>query len=364
MKQPTLRINPGPCPPRSGTVLVSDLEPNVVRGLDSTIMGDLISSIFRVSVVQEEGPKDEILPEVSGRYQFVEDEIEFIPHFPFEQGVKYRASFDSRPLHGLESGEIASLEFSFSAELSAAPTEVTGIFPSADLLPENLLRFYVCFSNAMHRGGAEKQIALLGFDATPVADALYRAPVELWNRSMTRLTVLLDPGRLKRWVGPNIALGPPLKTGYEYTLEIGSGMIDLYGRRLREGFRKKFRVEGPVRQHIAVENWQMRSPLMGTREPFVLTFPRPLDWALLFHAINIKSTESVPVVGRVAIDDCERNWSFTPTSPWAAQKYYVRVSSLEDVCGNTVIAPFDRPVRSSGNLIRESEEHLLSFHPI
>ncbi|MBV9763630.1 MAG: hypothetical protein JOZ48_02195, partial [Acidobacteriaceae bacterium] len=316
MKQPTLRINPGPCPPGSGTVLVSDLEPNVVRGLDSTIMGDLISSIFRVSVVQEEASKDEMLPNVAGRYQVAEDAIEFIPHFPFERGVKYRASFDSRPIHGFESSEVDKLEFSFSAELSAAPTEVTEIFPSGDLLPENLLRFYVCFSNSMQRGQAEKQIALVGPDGRRVADALYRAPIELWDRSMTRLTVLLDPGRLKRWVGPNVALGPPVKVGYEYTLEIGSGMIDSYGRPLRESFRKKFRVEDPVRQHMVVENWQLRSPLMGTREPFVLTFPRPLDWALLFHAIRIESADGTRVHGDVAIDNCERKWSFTPTSPW------------------------------------------------
>jgi hypothetical protein len=315
-----------------------------------------------VCVVSEDGQEDEAVPSVCGRHHVVQEVIEFIPHFPFEEGVKYRASFDA---DGFESTDVAVLEFSFSGQLNAAPTEVTRIFPSGDLLPENLLRFYVCFSNSMQRGGAEQQIALLGSDGRRVADALYRAPIELWNRSMTRLTVLLDPGRLKRWLGPNVALGPPMKAGHEYTLEIGSGMIDLHGRPLRESFRKNFRVEEPVRQRIAVEEWEMVRPPMGSCQPFVLNFPKPLDWAVLFHAISIKSTQGTAVDGCATIDDCERTWSFTPTLPWAAENHHVRVApGLEDVCGNTVIAPFDRPLRTGGDLTREAEERSLSFHPI
>src|ERR1700741_2432210 len=102
-----------------------------------------------------------------------------------------------------------------------AVTEVTHIFPLSDVLPENLLRFYVCFSNSMQRGRASEDISLLDSDGQPVADALYRPPCELWDRRMQHLTVLLDPGRLKRWVGPNRELGPPLKAGQAYTLAVG-----------------------------------------------------------------------------------------------------------------------------------------------
>ena len=109
----------------------------------------------------------------------------------------------------------------------------------------------------------------------------------------------------------------------------------------------------------------MMRPLIGSCQPFVLTFPRPLDWALLFHAISIQSTQCALVDGRVAIDDCERTWSFTPTLPWVAENYHVRVArGLEDVCGNSLIAPFDRPLRAGSDLAREPEERSLTFHPI
>src|SRR5580658_3030889 len=103
----------------------------------------------------------------------------------------------------------------------------------------------------MQRGRALKEISLLDSDGRPVSDALYRPPVELWDRAMRHLTVLLDPGRLKRWVGPNVELGPPLKEGQQFTLEIGSGMIDQYGRPLRERFQKHFFVGDPVREQVS-----------------------------------------------------------------------------------------------------------------
>jgi hypothetical protein len=92
---------------------------------------------------------------------------------------------------------------------------------------------------------------------------------------MRRLTVLLDPGRLKRWVSPNIELGPPLKAGEIYTLEIGAGMIDLNGRPLRECFRKHFLVGDPVREQLSVESWDLLPPATDSRQALVLLVQEP-----------------------------------------------------------------------------------------
>ena len=108
------------------------------------------------------------------------------------------------------------------------------------MLPENLLRLYVLFSNLMQRGRAADNIAILGPDGSPAPDVLYRPPVELWDSNMTCLTILLDPGRLKRGVDPNRMLAPPLSAGQRYTLTVGPGMIDMHGRRLCEGLAKSF----------------------------------------------------------------------------------------------------------------------------
>jgi hypothetical protein len=348
-------------------VSVCCLSPDLVALLAScTRPHDLLKSIFRVTVAPVPSPGGDSLPDVSGRYLLYDDEVEFIPHFPFERDVKYCASFDPRSLGAPRTAASLMLEFRIAPEQTApAITKVMHIFPSCDLLPENLLRFYVCFSNSMQRGRALEEISLLDSEGLPVADALYRPPLELWDRSMRHLTVLLDPGRLKRWVGPNVQLGPPMKVGQQYTLEIGSGMIDLYGRPLAERFRKQFLVGNAVRKRISVADWRILPPVTDSRETLVLMFPSPLDWALLLQTITIASADGSVIDGQVVVDQCESRWSFTPSSPWIAGAYHIRAGSgLEDVCGNSITGAFDRPLRKGSNLVREISGSSLIFQLI
>jgi hypothetical protein len=346
--QQTIRVNGDSSPHGRGSVSACGLGPDLVAFLKScTRPGELLKSLFRVTVAPNPSPEGDGLPSVSGRYLVLEDEVRFIPTFPFERDVKYRASFDPRPLGLTRMADSLTLEFVIpSGQMASAHTAVKQIFPSGDLLPENVLRFYVCFSNSMQRGRALEEVSLLDSDGQPVADALYRPPVELWDRSMRHLTVLLDPGRLKRWVGPNVQLGPPLKTGRQYTLEIGLGITDLYGRPLSESFRKNFVAGEAVRRPISMKDWKILPPETGSREALVLMFSTPLDWALLLQSLTIKSADGLVIDGRVVVDQYERRWRFTPTSPWIAGMYQIYVGSgLEDVCGNTISGAFDRPLQ-------------------
>jgi hypothetical protein len=362
--QPTLRVNSDRAGQGPDSVSVCCLGPDLAGFLASSPrLADLLKSIFKVTVAQEPLSGDGSLPDMSGRYLLLEDEVQFIPHFPFERDVKYHASFDLQRFGALFTADSLNLEFLIPVEHSTpALTEVTRIFPSCDLLPENLLRFYVCFSNSMQRGRALEEISLLDSDGQPVTNALYRPPVELWDRTMRHLTVLLDPGRLKRWVGPNVELGPPLKVGQGYTLEIGSGIVDLYGRPLSQRFRKRFLVGDAVREPISVEHWEILPPMTGTRQALVLTFAGPLDWALLLQTITIESAHGLEIDGRVAVGQRERRWSFTPTSPWKAGVYHLCVgSSLEDLCGNTITGAFDRPLQKGPNVVRDIDRSSLTF---
>jgi hypothetical protein len=362
--QPTLWVNSGPSRHRPASVSLSCPGPEFGALLaGGPRPADLLKSVFRVTVVQESSAEGQGLPDVSGHYFLLEDEIRFLPTFPFERNLKYRASFDLSAVETLQAGKPAALEFTIPSENEAVePTAVTQIFPSCDVLPENLLRFYVHFSNPMQRGRASEQIAVLDSDGQPVTDALYRPPVELWDRTMRRLTVLLDPGRLKRWVGPNVALGPPLKAGQQYVLQIGSGLIDRHGRPLRGRFRKHFLASDPVREPISVKDWHLHRPTAGGCNPLALTFAHSLDSALLNQMIRIELEDGSVVHGQIHVDQCERRWMLTPASPWSAGVYRVRVDSrLEDVCGNTPTAAFDRPLRTSSDAVGEPERISFAF---
>jgi hypothetical protein len=364
MNQSALMFDVGPRQTGAGFISVRHLPPDVMTALHRCPeAGRLLQSILRVTVVAATAPEGEQLPDVCGRHQLFESGIRFTPHLPFEPGVRFRATFDARPLGSPQMSEVLTREFSRPSAASTVRTKVSYVFPSGHLLPENLLRFYVCFSNPMQRGRAEEQIALLGPDGRPAPDTLYRPPVELWDRSMRCLTILLDPGRLKRSVGPNRELGPPLKAGRQYSLAIGSGMVDFSGRTLQKGFHKSFHVTSAVRGSIAVERWTILPPPTKSRQPVVLVFPTPLDWALLWHTITVASEGGEPMDGRIAIDRGETRWSFTPRFPWTAGAYSVRVASqLEDVCGNGLVDAFDRPLRSAGDAVRGIASRSMSFY--
>jgi hypothetical protein len=364
IKRPGLRFVADGRQARSGCVVVQNLDSDLIAVTGGCAQaGRLLESILRVRVVEGGAPGGENLPDVFGRYQVLQSEIRFIPHFPFEPGMRYRASFDPRPLGCPELSHVVTLEFSLPGKMSAAPTHVTQVFPSGDQLPENLLRFYICFSNSMQRGRAEEQIRLLGSDGKPAPDVLYRPPVELWDRSMRHLTILLDPGRLKRGVGPNRELGPPLKPGHQYTLAIGSGMLCSSGCPLRESVYKRFHVTNAIREPIAVEQWRILPPPTNSRESLALMFPKPLDWAMLRRTIDVVSERGHSIGGCITIDQGERRWSFNPASPWIAGSYSVRIApGLEDVCGNTLLEAFDRPLRSGSSLTSEAATRSIPFH--
>jgi hypothetical protein len=363
ISRPLLTVTSDPRQPTLGGVSVYNLDSELMASLGRyTRAGHPVQSIFQVAVIDPGAPITNRRPSVSGRYQILRDGVRFVPHLPFERGLPYRASFDPLPLGHSELSEVETLDFSLPREQSPVPSKVKHVFPSGDHLPENLLRFYVCFSKPVQRGHVQTEISLLGPDGELAPDVLYRAPAELWDRRMQCLTILLDPGRIKRGVGPNRRLGPPLKVGQQYTLAIGPGMLDLSGRRLCEPFFKRFRVTEAVRTHIAVEQWRVGLPVTNSHRPLVLTFPRPLDWALLSWSIGIVSTDGQSIAGQVAIDQCERRWSFTPASPWSSGDYHVRIaSSLEDVCGNSLIAAFDRSLRPGSDLASEVENRPVSF---
>jgi hypothetical protein len=316
---------------------------------------------LHVKVVEAGGPDDD-LPDISGDYDILGDGVRFIPHFTFGLGVLFRATLELNAPGRPDLAEVQTLEFSFPREMRAMETKVSHVFPSSDLLPENLLRLYIRFSNPMQRGRAAGNIETLGPDGMPMPDILYRPPVELWDRSMTCLTILLDPGRLKRSVGPNRALGPPLAVGLRYTLSIGTGMIDMYGRPLSKAFARSFIVTDAVRSPVVIGEWKIAPPAAGSHKPLELSFPRPLDWAQLWQGIAVTSATGQPIGGRIDIDRGETRWRFTPDEPWRAGGHRLCVSpDLEDICGNTPYGPFDAPFRSTEEVAFETAPRLVPF---
>ena len=210
------------------------------------------------------------------------------------------------------------------------------------MLPENHLRFYVHFSQPVAKGEAYQHLELLDAAGAPVAGAFLELGEELWDPSSKRFTLLLDPGRIKQGLKPREDLGPILKAGRKYTLVVKRGWRDVDGRPLSAEFRKPFTVGPAIDEPVDVSKWKFNQPAAGTMDSLVISFPRPLDRALLERLLAVVDRQGKPVPGRVAVTDAERRWEFRPQSAWSGDGYQLVVDTvLEDTAGNSIGRPFE-----------------------
>jgi hypothetical protein len=214
---------------------------------------------------------------------------------------------------------------------------VSGVFPSGGTVPRNLLRLYVHFTGRMSEGGTGAVgIRFEDVDANrALADVLLPQSEELWDPSRTRLTLFLDPARIKRGLVSHEALGYPLRDGATVRLVI-SGRRDAAGAEVPEHITTT--AVGPdLRHRLDPRAWPLSVPRAGSRDALTISFDRALDHGLLQHAIRS------PLPGRTEIGAGERSWTFVPDDPWPAGEHALLVDSvLEDVAGNSLRRAFDR----------------------
>ena len=289
------------------------------------------------------------VPPVLGAYSVENGLLTFRPRFPLAPGMHVRAVFGSRE---------TAFDIAKAAPLQST-TRVVQVYPTTNVLPENQLKLYVCFSAPMQNGDAWSHIHLLGPDGKPVKLPFLEIDQELWNPEHTRLTVLFDPGRIKRGVRPLAEVGPSIQQGKHYTLVIDREWLDGRGAPLAEPYRKQFGVEAPDRVPIDTAKWRMAIPRAGTREPLVVSFPEPLDYAMLQHSITVRG-----VAGTVEVTRGEMEWRFTPEQPWTAGEHRVLVqTALEDLAGNRVGRAFDVDVFAPITTTIARDTVSLPFHP-
>ncbi|MCH8020726.1 hypothetical protein IH785_12785 [candidate division KSB1 bacterium] len=293
-------------------------------------------------------------PPILGTYKIENQAIYFKPRFPFRLGLAYYARFDFIQLYSLvdwinTSGpDFMESTFLLEKPTRIAPTTVTNIFPSTDVVPANLLRFYIHFSAPMGPGNAHDYVHLLNSRNEEVALPFVEVEEGLWDRDRKRLTLFFHPGRLKRGVAPNLKMGPPLRKGETFRLILDRNWKDAYGNPLEKGFQKEFKVAADDRGPVSEKEWRVTTPSAGTRQPLILNFPDPLDHALLSRMILIVDTNGNSCKGTIEISKSEMRWEFIPDSPWASGNYSVAVNTaLEDLAGNNLNSVFDRELAHS-----------------
>ena len=274
------------------------------------------------------------VPPLAGSYSVDAGALVFRPGYPSAPGVRYRAVF--RPSGGPPVERI----FDGPPRQVNPLARVERVYPSVDVLPSNQLRLYIYFSVPMSRGEADQRIRVLGQNGK-VLPGIFLPGEELWDPDFRRLTMTFDPGRIKRGLTSNEAMGAPITEGKRYTLVIDGDWTDARGVKMVEGFRKTFRGGPAQRIPPDPKKWTVTAPPSGSSGALVVSFPVPMNYPLLQRMFQV-ARAGMSIGGTVSIAKQETEWRFTPQGPWKAGDYQLIVNTgLEDLAGNHIGQAFD-----------------------
>jgi hypothetical protein len=273
-------------------------------------------------------------PAMLGAYSVEKGVLKFKPRFPLRLGVRYLARLQP------EKGAKPLIVPLVQGKRPPPSATVVAVYPSASKLPENHLRFYIHFSAPMAQISSYTHIKLLDAKGKAIELPFLELDEELWDETGKRFTLFLDPGRIKKFLKPREELGPVLEQGKSYTLAIEKTWLDAYGVPMKASFRKAFTAGPPDEKQIDYKKWKLTIPT--GKKPLRIEFGKPMDHALAQRVVWVEDATGKKVAGKVALEEKESVWLFTPAAEWKAGTYNVVADTrFEDPSGNTLEGPFE-----------------------
>ena len=216
--------------------------------------------------------------------------------------------------------------------VGAAPVEV---HPAGSSVPENLLRIELRFAQPQRLPFDIDRVRLLDAIGAPIRDALL--DLTLPSADARRVTLLMNPGRVKTGVAPNLAMGRALHAGAAVRLVIGDPSDGSHAV-VKDWIVTASEPAGP-----RPERWRVSAPRVRTREALVVALGAPISSAAE-GLIAVSDCAGRRVSGRTTLSDGDSVWRFTPDAPWQKGAHAVVVHpDLEDPAGNRRCAAFEQP---------------------
>jgi len=248
---------------------------------------------------------------------------------------------------------------------------VEEVYPTTSQIPENILRFYVYFSEPIKDGSTIKSIHIFNednievnlYDTNSSATGIFLETLEeLWSPDYQRITLILDPGRVKTGLDANLELGRSFESGKKYTMEIDTEIEALSGEKLVKKFRKEFEVVSEDRIPPNDDNWKIVIPKENTFDPLRIEFNDILDHAQMISFIRVYDSSNSSLQGEVKFKNNESVWEFYSNSKWEKGNYSIKIDvRLEDLAGNNIQGKFDRDIQTDELLYLDQKEIVLEF---
>lgn len=223
------------------------------------------------------------VPSVLGDCSLRGEQIIFQPRFGLSAGQTYLAEF----LSPLTDHDRTKATFRISAATRAGTTKVDAIYPSTSELPQNVLRFYLHFSAPMQQGNVYRFIRILRENGEKLVLPFLELSEELWDRSGTRLTLLLDPGRIKRGLVPREEDGAILEVGKKYRLKVHADWPDARGLPLGSETTKEFIVKNEDFSQPNPLEWKVIIPSDFDSDPSNSTVSGKFDLKALKRSLQV-----------------------------------------------------------------------------
>ena len=280
-----------------------------------------------------------------------------IPAFPLDPSAAYCARLDPKgEPEVLRGWSDAALEAAWEGE-PATQNElaiVERIVPSGVPIPANALRLYIEFSRPMFARDVHTWVRLRDDTVGKWVDTPFvEIPEGLWDDSRHRLTLIFHPGRIKRGVGPNVAMGPPLIGGHDYTLLLSPPDTLPAEHRLQ--------VTAEDRQSIDPQTWEVTRV---AENEVRIDFGEPLDIYLAERMIRATHRRTV-LEGSSQVSP--RGDYVVMQLPDLQAKSPVEIQthrSLEDLAGNRVGILFDRNATDTMAVEGEPSSAWITVHSI
>lgn len=290
---------------------------------------------------------------VLGELKTSENNYQFIPVIPFSKGQQYEIRSNGTVLT------------SFAVELPDKEVmgELMFIYPTRDTVPENLLKIYLQFAQPMQQVGEVLDFVTVKDETTGEAAAVFlELESELWNKNHDRLTLWLDPGRIKTDLIPNREKGLPILKGREYTLHISRDWKTAQRVPLKKDYTKKLVVTARDNKRPNPENWEILTPTAGKKGELQIIFKEPMDAVLAMETLTIKDAYGQLVSGDFELGDHEKSILFKPANIWNIGNYNVLIKvKLEDLAGNNLNRLFDEDLKLTNNKTTPRSIYELSF---
>ncbi|WP_343486190.1 hypothetical protein [Allomuricauda sp. d1] len=273
----------------------------------------------------------------------------FTPVVPFSSYQEYQIAYKGEAIAKFKVEPV---------ETNIAP-EILTIYPSRDTLPVNLLKMYFIFSQPMQHVGSPSDFITV-FDETENKEVspFLELEAELWNNDHQRLTLWLDPGRIKTDLIPNTEKGLPLKENHNYELVINKDWKSSQGTSLLQSHSKHFYVAARDVQKPNAENWMITVPQKNTVSPLKIDFQEPLDAILAQESIAIYKGDTI-VEGVLSLTEKEKMMEFRPETAWANGEYNIFINPiLEDLAGNNLNHLFDTDLKKENNTSNITEQRI------